>query len=474
MTKLTPKDTPPTDLLHRQYSADDLLQKSVEMPAVALDKTVQVSNQILHAVPNGPGVKKAKNYWHMLGPGLTTGASDDDPSGIATYSQTGAQFGFGFAWLALWTFPLMSVVQEMCARIGLVTGRGLAGNIRAFYSRRVLRFCTFLLFAANAFNIGADLGAMAKGVQLLNPRLQFWWLVVGFAILSLLLQIFTPYVRYAKYLKWLALVLLSYVISSILAHLQWGTVLHETLVPHFTLNKASLLLICAILGTTISPYLFFWQTSQEVEEQILQGKTTLKERRSATAAADVKSMRIDVWSGMLLSNMVMFFIIAACGGILFPHGITEITSAAQAAEALRPFAGNATYFLFAIGIIGTGLLATPVLAGSSSYAIAESLGWREGLYRGLNQAHAFYGIIIISMLVGLGLNFVGLDPIKALIYSAVANGLVAPFILFFIVKLSSNKRVMGHWKNRPFTTFIGWLTTAVMAVAGVAAIISLF
>jgi Mn2+/Fe2+ NRAMP family transporter len=268
--------------------------------------------------------------------------------------------------------------------------------------------------------------------------------------------------------------LLSYVISSVLAHIDWGTALHNTLLPHLSFNKDSMLLICAILGTTISPYLFFWQTSQEVEEQILQGKTTLRERQSATSPADVKSMRIDVWSGMLLSNLVMFFIIAACGGVLFPHGITEITSAAQAAEALRPFAGNATYFLFAIGIIGTGLLAIPVLAGSSSYAIAESLGWREGLYRGLNQAYAFYGIIIISMLVGLGLNFVGLDPIKALIYSAIANGLVAPFILFFIVKISSNKKVMGHWRNKPLTTAIGWVTTAVMAAAGIAAIISLF
>jgi len=468
-------------LMHKQYSAEELVAKSdklftkgAEMPAVALDKTVQVSNQILHAMPAGKSVKKAKNYWLMLGPGLTTGASDDDPSGIATYSQTGAQFGFGFLWLAIWTFPLMSAVQEMCARIGMVTGRGLAGNIRAYYSRRVLRICTLLLFAANAFNIGADLGAMAKGVQLLNPHLRFWWLVVGFAILSLLLQIFTPYVRYAKYLKWLALVLLSYVVSSLLAHLHWGDVLHGTLVPQFHWDKDSILLICAILGTTISPYLFFWQTSQEVEEQILSGRTTLRERRSATKPEEIKSMRIDVWTGMLLSNMVMFFIVAACGGILFPHGITQITSAAQAAEALKPFAGNATYFLFAIGIIGTGMLAIPVLAGSSSYAIAESLGWKEGLYRGLNQAYAFYGIIIISMLVGLGLNFVGLDPIKALIYSAVANGLVAPFILFFIVKISSNKKVMGHWVNRKFTTFIGWITTLLMAVAGIAAIVTLF
>jgi len=473
MTKQKPEKIP-VDLLHKEYSADALLTKSVEMPAVALDKTVQVSNQILHSIPAGEGVKKAKNYWHMLGPGLTTGASDDDPSGIATYSQAGAQFGFSMLWLSLWTFPLMSTVQEMCARIGLVTGKGLAGNIRTHYSRRILRFATALLFAANAFNIGADLGAMAKGVQLLNPHLSFGILVVGFAVVSLLLQIFTPYVRYAKYLKWLALVLLSYVVSSILAHTDWAHAIHATIIPHFTLNKDSILLICAILGTTISPYLFFWQTSQEVEEQILQGKTTLRERQSATTPEDVKSMRIDVWSGMLLSNLVMFFIIAACGGILFPHGIHEITSAAQAAEALRPFAGNATYFLFAIGIIGTGLLAIPVLAGSSSYAIAESLRWREGLYRGLNQAYAFYGIIIISMLVGLGLNFIGLDPIKALIYAAIANGLVAPFILFFIVRLSSNKKIMGHWRNRPFTTFMGWVTTGLMAISGIAAIVSLF
>ena len=457
-----------------KITPEEFLTRSIEAPAVALDKTVQASNFLIKAGSNNAGVKKAKGYWHMLGPGLTTGASDDDPSGIATYSQTGAQYGFGLLWLSLWTFPLMSVVQEMCARIGLVTGRGLAGNIRAYFSRRVLKFCTLLLFAANAFNIGADLGAMAKAVQLLNPHLRFWWLVIAFAVASLLLQIFTPYIRYARYLKWLALVLLSYVVSSILAHINWGTALHQTLVPHFTFSKESILLICAILGTTISPYLFFWQTSQEVEEQILQGKTTLKERQSATSPSDVKSMRIDVWSGMLLSNAVMFFIIAACGGILFPHGVTQITSAAQAAEALRPFAGNATYFLFAIGIIGTGLLAIPVLAGSSSYAIAESLGWKEGLYRNLGQAYAFYGIIIISMLVGLGLNFIGLDPIKALIYSAVANGLVAPFILFFIVKISSNKKIMGHWVNHKFTTVVGWATTGLMAVAGVAAIITLF
>ncbi len=271
----------------------------------------------------------------------------------------------------------------------------------------------------------------------------------------------------------MALVLLSYVFSTLLAHLDWSTVLQHAVVPQIGFDKQQLLLICAILGTTISPYLFFWQTSQEVEEQILQGKTTLRQRRVATSRADVRSMRIDVWSGMFLSNLVMFFIIAACGALLYQHGITEITSAAQAAEALRPFAGNATYFLFAIGIIGTGLLAIPVLAGSSSYAIAESLRWKEGLYRKLSQARAFYGMIIISMLVGLGINFIGIDPIQALIYAAVANGLVAPLILLLIVLMSGNRKIMGHWANKPIATFIGWFVVLLMTVSGAAAIYAL-
>lgn len=471
------KGTPSVPSTKRVLTADSLLTKTAELPAKALDETVAAGEQMLRKIPDefNPvrASVRAKAFWRDLGPGLTTGASDDDPSGIATYSQTGAGHGFGLLWLSIWTFPLMSVVQEMCARIGIVTGRGLAGNIRIHFSRRILRVATLLLFAANAFNIGADLGAMAKGVQLLRPSLSFGWLVVGFALISLLMQVFTPYAKYAKWLKWLALVLLSYVVSAILADINWGSALHSTLVPHLQFNKDTLLLICAILGTTISPYLFFWQTSQEVEEEIEAGKLTLAERRTATPPAAIKKMRVDVWSGMLVSNIVMFFIIAACGGILFPHGITEITSAAQAAEALRPFAGDATYFLFAIGIIGTGLLAIPVLAGSSSYAIAESLRWKSGLHRNLRQAYAFYGVIILSMVVGLSLNFLNIDPIKALIYSAVGNGVVAPLILFFIVRLSSDRKVMGHWANKPLTTAIGWFTTVVMALAGLAAIWSL-
>lgn len=452
----------------------DIVTKTVEAPAVVLEKTLETTQDIGRRLNNDKTVKRTKDYWRTLGPGLTTGASDDDPSGIATYSQTGAQYGFQLLWLSAFTFPLMAIVQEMCARIGLVTGRGLAGNIRKVFSHRILNICALLLFAANAFNIGADLGAMAQGTQLLFPRWSFSLLVVGFTVIMLGLQIFTPYERYARYLKWLAMVLLAYILSAVLAHLHWNTVLKHAVIPNITFSKDQILLICAILGTTISPYLFFWQTSQEVEDQILQGKTTIAQRRAETTPQQIHSMRIDVWSGMLLSNMVMFFIIAACGALLFSHGITNITTSSQAAEALRPFAGNATYFLFTVGIIGTGMLAIPVLAGSSSYAIAESLRKQGSLSKQLKQAYAFYGVIIISMLVGLGINFIGINPIKALIYSAVANGIVAPIILVFILLIASNKKVMGEWANGPWSKFFGWLITGLMAVSGVAAVVALF
>lgn len=452
----------------------DIITRGAELPAEVLEQTIIAAKGVEQKIPAKEVIKKTGDYWHMLGPGLTTGASDDDPSGILTYSQTGARFGFSYLWMAVFTFPLMAVVQEMCARIGLVTGRGLAGNIRLHFNKRILIICTTLLFVANTINIGADLGAMAKAMQLFSPRLNFAGLVIGFTFVSLMLQIFTPYVKYARYLKWLALVLLSYVFSTLLAGLDWPTVLRNAVVPNLQWNKDTAILISAVLGTTISPYLFFWQTSQEVEEEVLQGKTTLQQRRLATPPEDIKSMRVDVWSGMFLSNLVMFFIIAASGALLYSNGITDITSAAQAAEALKPFAGESSSALFALGIIGTGMLAIPVLAGSTSYAMAESFRWREGLYRELAQARAFYGIIIISMLVGLGINFIGVDPIKALIYAAVANGLTSPLILALIVLLSSNRAIMGHWTNKKSTTVIGWLVTLVMTVAGVAAIWALF
>jgi NRAMP (natural resistance-associated macrophage protein)-like metal ion transporter len=448
-----------------------IVERAIEAPAEMLDRSVVGGQKIAHTLPltGERPLKRARDYWYLLGPGLTTGASDDDPSGIATYSQTGAQFGFNLLWLSAFTFPLMAVVQEMCARIGLVTGRGLASNIRLHFGRKILYLSTLLLFSANTFNIGADIGAMANAVQLLKPHFHFGILVIVLSIFILLVQVYTPYVRYARYLKWLALVLFAYIFSAILAHPNWGQVAKHTISPHIILNKKDLLLICAVLGTTITPYLFFWQTSQEVEEEIAAGQTTLKLRKG-TDKTELKKMRIDVWSGMLLSNLVMFFIIAACGTVLYSHGIRNITTAAQAAQALRPFAGNATYWLFAIGIIGMGLLAIPVLAGASAYAISESMGKRQGLSSKLRQGYAFYGVIIISMLVGLSLNFVGLNPIKALIYSAVLNGIVAPVILVLILLMASNKKIMGEWKNSKVSSTFGWLLTGLMGVSGLAAI----
>jgi NRAMP (natural resistance-associated macrophage protein)-like metal ion transporter len=451
-----------------------ILKQVAEAPSVILGKTIDTSYNVAKYISRHKDVKRAKEYWHNLGPGLTTGASDDDPSGITTYSQAGAQFGFQFLWLAPLTFPLMSIVQEMCARIGMVTGRGLAANIRMYYPKWVLYFCTALLFGANSLNIGADLGAMARGVQLIYPELGFNFLVLAFAVFSLALQIFTTYERYAKYLKWLALVLLAYVFSALATNLDFNLLLQNTLIPSFTFHKDQIFIVTAILGTTISPYLFFWQTSQEVEELILGGKTTLKLRQAETTSKELRNMRLDVWSGMFLSNLVMFFIIAAAATTLFAHGITNIQTAAEAAEALRPIAGDATYYLFAAGIIGTGLLAIPVLAGSASYALSESFSWKYGLYRKLKEANAFYGVIIISTLVGLSINFFNLDTIKVLIYTAIVNGLIAPVVLTLIVLLSSNKKLMGNRANGLVTTSLGWLITLVMAAAGIATIYYFF
>ena len=454
--------------------AEKILEKVIETPAVALEKTVETSQEITETIAEKGQLKRAREYWHVLGPGLTTGAADDDCSGIGTYSQAGAQFGFQLLWLSSFTFPLMAIVQEMCARIGLVTGRGLAANIKHHFPRWVLYICTLLLFAANTLNIGADLGAMAKATQLLTPNLNFGLLVVAFTTISLALQIFTSYEKYAKYLKWLALVLLSYVFSALSVNLNWGELLKHAALPSLTFSKDQIFLITGILGTTISPYLFFWQTSQEVEEQILEGKTTVQSRQAVTTDKDIKNMRIDVWSGMFLSNLVMFFIIAASAVTLFAHGITNINTAADAAQALRPIAGDQAYLLFTLGIIGVGLLAVPVLAGSASYALSESLGWKQGLYHKLREAYAFYGVIIISMIIGLLINFIGLDPIKALIYSAVANGLVAPVVLILIVLVSSKKNIMGDHVNHPIITVLGWITVLLMTIAGVATIISFF
>lgn len=420
-----------------------------------------------------PGLRTIKSYWQKLGPGLVVGAADDDPSGIATYSQVGASYGFQLIWMSIYTWPMAVVVQEMCARIGMETGRGLGENIRRVYSRPVLYLCVGLLLAANTFNIGADIGAMAKAVQLLAPDLGFPLLVSLFVVVSVALQVFTTYKTYARYLKYLTLVLFSYVITGFVVHVNWGDVVVHTFVPTITFSKDALIMICAILGTTISPYLFFWQSSQEVEEEIEHGKTTIESREGASST-DIRDMRIDVWSGMFFSELIMFFIIAVCAATLYAHGGTTIATAADAAKALRPLAGDWAYVLFAVGIIGTGLLSVPVLAGSSAYAMSETFKWREGLYNKPQEAYGFYMIIVASMLVALVLNFVDIDPIKALIYSAVGNGIVAPVMLFFIIRLSSNESIMGDRVNRFSTTFVGWLVMGIMTVAGVATLISLF
>jgi NRAMP (natural resistance-associated macrophage protein)-like metal ion transporter len=418
-------------------------------------------------------IGRVVEYWRMLGPGLVTGAADDDPSGIATYSQTGASYGLQLIWLSLFTLPMAIVVQEMCARIGLVTGRGLGENIRRAFPKPILYLCMALHFAANTFNIAADISAMAGGVQLLLPGLNFVAIVIVFALLCLGLQIFLSYPLYSRYLKILALVLLSYIATGFIIHLNWVDVLRHTVIPTITFSKDQLFLICAILGTTISPYLFFWQTSQEVEEEVEKGETTVRERTGATDS-DIRSMRVDVISGMFVSELVMFFIIAVCASTLFTHGITTIQTAAQAAAALRPLAGQGAYLLFALGIIGTGMLSIPVLAGASAYALAETFHWHEGLSKKMKQAQGFYWVIIVSMIVAVGIDLLGINPIKALIWSAVGNGIAAPVILFFIMRIAGNKKMMGHRANKTSTSIAGWLITALMGVAGIAAIVSLF
>lgn len=451
----------------------NFLETLAEAPARTLENTVKESSRVAKLAVHNKATRKTSAFWHKLGPGLTTGAADDDPSGIATYSQTGSGYGFSLLWLAGYSFPLMAAIQEMCARIGLVTGRGLAANIKKHYSRWVLYTTTLLLLVANIFNIGADLGAMTKAVQLVFPGLPFEPLIFLITFISLFLQIFTSYKEYAKYLKWLTLVLFSYIATGLIINMDWAEIWRSALLPSLNFSREQFFLITGILGTTISPYLFFWQTSQEVEEEILAGKTTLQARR-ATSPKDIANMRMDVWIGMFISNLVMFFIIAVCGATLHKAGIANISTAAEAAAALKPLAGSQAYLMFTMGILGTGLLGVPVLAGSASYALSEALGWRQGLYRKLKQAYAFYGVIIIAMLVGLFINFTGLDPIKTLIYAAVLNGLVAPVVLVQIVKLSSSERVMGSYKNGMWAKIFGWAAVGLMIASGAATIAGFF
>lgn len=406
---------------------------------------------------------KKKSLWARLGPGLITGAADDDPSGIATYSQVGAKFGYGVLWTAFFTFPLMVGIQTVSARIGRVTGHGLAANIRQYYPGWLLHGIVMLLLIANTINIAADIGAMGAALKLLIGGSAHWY-AIAFGITSLLLQVFIPFPRYAPILKALTLALLAYVATVFVVKVPWGEVLYQTLVPSFSLQAEYIVAIVAVFGTTISPYLFFWQASQEVEEQ--RAATGEKPLIAAPeqARAQLRRIKIDTYIGMGFSNIVAFFIMLTAAVTLHLHGITDIETSAQAAQALRPLAGDFAFMLFSAGIVGTGLLAVPVLAGSAAYAVAESFQWRIGLGLKLLQARGFYAIVSIATILGMALNFTPIDPIKALFWSSVINGVVAVPIMVVMMLMAMRADIMGPFVITRRLRVLGWLATVIMAI----------
>lgn len=409
---------------------------------------------------------KRRSLLSVLGPGLVTGAADDDPSGVGTYSQVGAQFGYGLAWTMFFGFPLLASIQAICAQIGATTGRGIAQNLRRHYPRSLLRAVVVLLLMANVINLGADLGAMAEALALLlpGPLLLYTFL---FGTASVLIEIFVPYHRYAGVLKWTTLSLFAYVAVVFVAGVPLGEALRGTFVPQFTFDKPHAMALVAIFGTTISPYLFFWQAGQEVEEQHRRHIKPLHVS-PRKAGPELARIRADTMIGMGFSHLVALFIVIATAATLHAHGITQIESAAQAAQALRPIAGDLAFALFAIGIIGTGLLAVPILAGSAAYAVSETFGWVEGLDRKPREAKAFYGVIVVATLGGFGLNFLGIDSMKALYWAAVVNGLLAPPLMVVTMMIAQNPKAMGHLTISPLLALGGWVSTLVMfAVAGV-------
>ena len=420
--------------------------------------------------------QKFKKATKVIGPGIITGAADDDPSGIATYSQTGAQFGYGQLWTIIFMLPLMTAVQEACARVGAVTGKGLAAVIKENYTKKVLYFAVFLVLVANTINIGADIGAMSAAAQLVIP-IPFAVLTLSFTALILILEIFISYKNYSKILKWLTLALLSYVISVFIIQEPWFEILKATFIPHFEFSFAFLFIITGLLGTTISPYMFFWEASEEVEEErkkhlIHNGKPTLGRNF-------MKTLRLDNFLGMLSSQVASWCMIVVTATVLNKNGIINIATAADAAKALEPlvhtfpFAGILAKTIFAIGVIGLGMLAIPVLSASASYAVSETLNWNEGLNLKLKKAHGFYGIITIATIVGLIINFIGIDPVKALVFAAVINGIVAVPLIFIIAKIASNKKIMGEYTSGSLSKFFVWLTFFLMLAAVVAMFFSL-
>ena len=411
-----------------------------------------------------------KRFLRVLGPGLITGASDDDPSGIGTYAIAGASFGFNTLWMALVTFPMMASVQYICAKIGMVSGRGLAGVLKTHYPRNLVYVTVFALVLANSINAGADIGAIAAGINLLVP-IPIWSLIIPIALSVIALQIWGSYRLIANIFKWLTLALLAYVFSAFFSKPDFAEVMRGTFVPNFPWNRTFLALTVGILGTTISPYMFFWQSSQEVEEEIAAGRKTLQQRKGSTDA-ELQYAALDVNLGMLLSNIVMYFIILSTAATLFKAGKTNIQSATDAAEALRPLAGRAAEALLAIGLIGSGFLAVPILTGSSAYAVAEAFGWKHGFDKHPNRAKEFYGLITISTLVGMLINFAGINPVRALFWTAVINGFLAPPLLILILKISNDPKIMGKRVNGRILNIAGWITFTVMAGAAVALIVT--
>ena len=420
-------------------------------------KSTRISRQFDALVPKAPLLKR-------LGPGLVTGAADDDPSGIATYSQAGAQFGFGMLWSLFFTLPLMIGIQIVSARIGRVTGHGLAANIREHYPPWLLHGVVGLLLAANTINIAVDLGAMAAALRLLiggSSHLA----IVAFAMVSLGLQVFIPFPRYAPILKWLTLTLFAYVATAFVVHVPWSEVLLRTFVPPVERGRDYLFTLVAVFGTTISPYLFFWQASQEVEEQRAgPGEAPLR-IAPAQARAHLNRIKLDTYVGMLFSNTVAFFIMLTAAATFNAHGITDIQSSAEAAQALRPLAGHFAFALFAAGIIGTGMLAIPVLAGSAAYAVAESFRWPIGLGLRLAEARGFYAILTVATLVGVLLNFTAIPPVRALIWAAVINGVISVPIMAVMMLMAVRPEIMGRFTIKRPLKILGWLATTIMALA---------
>jgi Mn2+/Fe2+ NRAMP family transporter len=418
-------------------------------------------------------VAPLKKFFAKLGPGFISGASDDDPTAIAAYTQAGALFGYTQLWTALFTIPVMTVAAEMSGRIGMVTGKGLIGVVKTHHSKVLLYGAIALLLPSNIINIGADLGAMAASAQMLVGLPFVFWLL-GITALTLVLEVFVSYRAYATFLKYLALVLLLYVAAAFLEWQDWSAIVHATFIPTISFDKAFLLNLAAILGTNLSPYLFFWQASQEVEEEVARHRIRAMGRGVPELnPRDFRHLRTDTALGMIFSNAVCFFIAITAASALGGHGITDIQTPQQAALALRPFAGQLSYVLFTVGIIGSGLLAVPVLAGSTAYALAEALGWREGLYRKLKCAPGFYGAIMVATLIGILIDFSAVGSIQMLVYSAAFNALLAPPLLALILFISNNQEIMGAHTNSPLSNVLGVLTVVCMAATSLALLVTL-